>query len=121
MYKILDIKYHKNFVIAKLKGIDTVEQAQLLREKIVYCYRKDFGKLDKDSYFIADLISCEIKEDGVSLGKVVDVINTGSADLYEIKTPDKTSFYLPAVKENILSIDIQNKIIEVRLPKGLLE
>jgi 16S rRNA processing protein RimM len=120
-YKVLDVKYNKNFVIAKLKGIDTVEQAQLLREKIVYCYRKDFGKLKEGTYFVADLISCEVVENGVVLGKITDVINNGASDLYEIYTPDKTTIYLPAVKENILSVDIQNKIIEVRLPKGLLE
>ena len=120
-YQIQDLKYHKNFVILKLEGIDSANDAEKYKEKIVYCTREDIGELDNDSYFVTDLISCAIVENDVVLGKIEDVINTGASDIYEIRATDSTLFYLPAVKENIISVDIQNKIINVKLPKGLLE
>ncbi|MBO5453802.1 MAG: 16S rRNA processing protein RimM [Clostridia bacterium] len=120
-FRIQDLKYHKNFVILKLEGIDNANEAEKFKEKIVYCRRDDIGALDEDTFFIADLISCSVIENGVELGKVIDIINTGASDIYEIQTAEKSIFYLPAVKENIVSIDIQNKIIQVKLPKGLLE
>jgi len=120
-YFIEDLRYHKNFVILKLEGIENANEAEKYKEKIVYCTRDDIGELDENSFFITDLISCAVVENGVTLGVVEDVINTGASDIYEIKTPQNSMFYLPAVKENIISVDIQNKIIDVKLPKGLLE
>lgn len=120
-YCIEELRYQKNFVILKLKGIDDATKASEYKEKTVFCDKRDIGALNDDTYFVADLISCEIVEDGVVLGSVIDVINNGAADLYEIRQPDNTFFYLPAIKENILKVDIQNKIINVKLPKGLLE
>lgn len=120
-YSIEELRYQKNFVIVKLSGINDANKASEYKEKIVCCKREDLGVLEDDTFFVTDLISCKIIEDGNELGIVTDVINNGAADLYEIKQPDNTFFYLPAVKENILKVDIQNKIINVKLPKGLLE
>ena len=118
-YDIKDVKYQKSNIILKLQGIDTVEDADKMRDLIAYCDESQLGELPDDTYYIADLIGCEVFEGETFLGKVVDVFSSGGADLYEIKGKG-APVYLPAIKENILSVDIQNKIIKVKLPEGLI-
>lgn len=119
-YEIVDVKYQKANVILKFKGINTMEQAEKLKNFTAYCYKNQLADLEEDNYYIADLIGCEVYEEENVLGKVTDVIPAGGADLYEIKSEGKSAIYLPAIKENILKIDIKNKIINVKLPEGLI-
>lgn len=118
-YDIKDVKYQKSNIILKLQGIDTVEDAEKIRDLIAYCDESQLEELPEDTYYIADLIGCEVFEDENFLGQVVDVFSAGGADLYEIKGKG-APVYLPAIKENILSVDIKNKIIKVKLPEGLI-
>lgn len=117
-YEIENASVQKNSVLVKLEGVNNVNDAELLRDKTVYCERDAFGELPQDTYFVTDLIGCEVFTDGTSLGRVSDVVWAGGADVYEIK--GETTIYLPAIKENIISIDIKNKIIEAKLPEGLI-
>lgn len=118
-YDIKDVKYQKSNIILKLQGIDTVEEAEKLRDLTAYCEETQFEELPEDTYYIADLIGCEVYEGENLLGKVADVFSAGGADLYEIKGKG-APIYLPAIKENVLSVDIKNKIIKVKLPEGLI-
>ncbi|MCM1357510.1 MAG: ribosome maturation factor RimM, partial [Prevotella sp.] len=89
----------KNMVIAKLEGVDTPEQAEKLRNKILYMHRDDL-ELDDDTYFIQDLIGIEVKdvETGVIYGKIVDVMQTGANDVYVIKGSDR-EYLIPAIAD----------------------
>lgn len=118
-YDIKDVKYQKSNIILKLQGIDTVEEAEKLRDLTAYCEETQFEELPEDTYYIADLIGCDVYEGENLLGKVADVFSAGGADLYEIKGKG-APIYLPAIKENVLSVDIKNKIIKVKLPEGLI-
>lgn len=118
-YIIKDVKYQKSNIILKLEGIDTVEQAESLRDLIAYCYKNQLEELPENTYYIADLIGCEVYDDEELIGKITDVFSAGGADLYEIKGKG-APIYLPAIKENVLSVDIKNKIIKVKLPEGLI-
>lgn len=118
-YDIKDVKYQKSNIILKLQGIDTVEEAEKLRDLTAYCEETQLEELPEDTYYIADLIGCEVYEGENLLGKVADVFSAGGADLYEIKGKG-APIYLPAIKENVLSVDIKNKIIKVKLPEGLI-
>ena len=118
-YDIKDVKYQKSNIILKLQGIDTVEEAEKLRDLTVYCEVTQLEELPEDTYYIADLIGCDVYEGENLLGKVADVFSAGGADLYEIKGKG-APIYLPAIKENVLSVDIKNKIIKVKLPEGLI-
>ena len=118
-YDIKDVKYQKSNIILKLQGIDTVEEAEKLRDLTAYCEETQFEELPEDTYYIADLIGCEVYEGENLIGKISDVFSAGGADLYEIKGKG-APIYLPAIKENVLSVDIKNKIIKVKLPEGLI-
>lgn len=118
-YDIKDVKYQKSNIILKLQGIDTVEEAEKLRDLTAYCEETQLEELPEDTYYIADLIGCEVYEGENLIGKISDVFSAGGADLYEIKGKG-APIYLPAIKENVLSVDIKNKIIKVKLPEGLI-
>ena len=120
-YEIEEIKYHKNMVLAKLKGVDTMNDAELLKQSSVQIERKDAIHLEKDTYFIVDLIGLKvITDENEELGNIVDIFNTGSNDIYVVKDELGKQILLPAISEVIKSIDIENKKIIVHLMKGLV-
>ena len=118
-YFVNDVKYQKSNIILSLEGVDTVEKAEKLRDLIAYCEESQMEELPEDTYYIADLIGCKVYEEEQLLGEISDVFPAGGADLYEIKGKGP-KIYLPAIKENVLSVDIKNKIIKVKLPEGLI-
>lgn len=119
-YEVEGLKFLSNTVAMKLKGIDTEEAANKLRNFYMKVDRKSAVKLPKDSYFICDLIDLEVyDEKGLLLGTLRDVLQTGSNDVYVIQTTGK-DILVPALKEVVKLIDIKNKKIVVELPEGLI-
>lgn len=84
--EIEEVKYHKNMVLLKVKGIDDMNEAEKYKGLFLKIDRKDAKKLPKDTYFIADLIGLEVYTDeGELLGKVDDIFNSGANDVYVVK------------------------------------
>ena len=104
----------KNTVIAKLKGIDTPEQAEKLRNKILFMHRDDLV-LDENTYFIQDLIGMEVKhaDTGFVYGKITDVMQTGANDVYVIEGNGR-EYLVPAIPDVIISTDIDSGIMTIR-------
>lgn len=111
----------KNMVIAKIEGIDTHEQAEKLRNKILYMHRDDL-ELDDDTYFIQDLIGIEVKDvdTGFVYGKITDVMQTSANDVYVIRGNDK-EYLVPAIADVVISTDIENNLMTIRPLEGLFE
>ncbi len=121
VYEIERIRPQGNMVIAKLKGIDTPEQAQALRGRILYIDRDD-ADLPEGSYFVADLIGLEVRDEaGRSYGVISDVLQTGANDVYEIESNDGKLYYIPAIPSVILSTDIQGGIMVIYPMEGLFD
>lgn len=119
--EIEEVKYHKNQVLLKFKGIETIEQAELLRNGILEISREDAIPLEEGEYFIADLLESEVYSDeGEKLGILEDIYNTGSNDIYVVKNELGKSILLPGIPEVIKEIDVENKKIIVHLLKGLV-
>ena len=119
--EIEEVKYHKNQVLLKFKGIETVEQAEMLRNAILEIDRKDAIPLEEGEYFIADLLESEVYTDeGKMLGIVEDIFNTGSNDIYVVKNELGKSILLPRIKDVFKEIDVENKKIIVHLIEGLI-
>ncbi|MCK9216566.1 MAG: ribosome maturation factor RimM [Firmicutes bacterium] len=119
-FKVDYVKYLKNLVIVKLKGIDSVESAGEFSGKYIKVSREDAVKLPSDSYFICDLIDAEVfTVEGLYLGKIKDVIKTGSNDVYIVKN-DENEVLIPALKNIFKKIDIENSRLIVELPEGLM-
>ncbi|MBR3249439.1 MAG: 16S rRNA processing protein RimM [Clostridia bacterium] len=118
-YEIEEVKYHKNLVLLKFKNIDKIEQAEFLKNYYLEIDRKD-GVLEKGAYYIVDLIGLDVYTDtGELLGKLDDIYNTGSNDIYVVKTELGKQLLLPAIKDVIKEINLEEKKIIVHLLKGL--
>ena len=119
LMQVQSAKFQKNVVILKLKDVDDMTAAENLRNSIIMIERSK-KKLPENTYYIADLIGLDVYTDeGTLLGKVKDIYNTGANDIYSIETESK-EVLLPAIKEVIKQIDIENKKIIVHILKGLI-
>ena len=111
----------KNMVIAKLEGVDTPEQAEKLRNKLLYMHRDDL-ELDEDTYFIQDLIGIEVKDadTGFVYGKIADVMQTGANDVYVIEGNGR-EYLVPAIADVVISTDIDGNSMTIRALDGLFD
>ena len=113
-------RLQKNMLILKFKGIDNMNDAEDLRGSIIKVNRSK-NDLPEGTYYIADLIGLDVyTEDGNLFGKVTDIYNTGANDIYTVKTQDGKEVLLPAIKDVIKQVDIQNEKIIVHILKGLI-
>ena len=120
--EIEGVKFFKQFVILKFKGLDNINDIEKYRQKSMYVTRKNAVRLQRDEYFIADLIGLKVQdEDGKELGTVKDVIETGANDVYEVEMADGKSLLLPAIKQCILNVDVENGTMQVYVLEGLLD
>ncbi|NLU51684.1 MAG: 16S rRNA processing protein RimM [Clostridiaceae bacterium] len=119
-FRVTGARLHKNAVLIKLKGIDTMNDAEKFKGHDLWVERKHARILDEDEYFICDIIGLNVYEDNVFIGTVSDVLETGSNDVYVIKSDSgKKDLLLPALKSVVLSIDIEGKRMDVKVPEGL--
>lgn len=121
LLQIENARVHKNMVLAKFKGIDTPEAANLLRNNIIYIDRNDV-ELEEGTYFIQDLIGLKVinADTNEEYGNVTDVFQTGANDVYEVKNGDKTVL-IPAIPDVIVNIDIENSVLMIRPLEGLFD
>ena len=120
-YKVSSIRFHKNMFIAKLVGINTVEEAETFRNKFVQREIDEDEKLEEDTYYIKDLIGIEVYlEKGELFGKIKDVFETGANDVYVIKTMDEKEVLIPAIKSVVKDVDILNGKMIIELMEGLV-
>ena len=120
-YKVENVRYHKNMALLKLEGINNPEIAEMLKNSYLEIDREDAIPLEEGTYFIADLIGLDVYTDeGKLLGKVNDIYNTGSNDIYVIKDEFGKQILLPGIKEVIKDVQIENSKIIVHLIPGLI-
>lgn len=116
-YEVVSSRVHKTCVLAKLKGIDTPEEATLLRGKRVCIDRTDV-KLPKGTVFIADLLGCRVLDDeGREIGIIKDVLTMPSSDVYVIK--GEKNYMIPSVKEFVKEINVDEGFVRVHLIEGM--
>lgn len=110
---------HGNVVIAAIKGIDSIEEAEKYRNKVIYMSRKD-AKLSEGQYFITDLIGCAVfdADSEIKLGVISDVSQTGANDVWHIKRED-AEYLIPAIDEVVISVDVDKDRVVIRPLKGI--
>ncbi len=120
-FEVEHVRFSKNMVFLKLKGIDTIEEAENYRNLYIKRKRDKDEKLEVDTYYIVDLLGCRVYTDEQKeLGEVVDVFSTGSNDVYVVKDELGKQVLLPAIKDVIKNVDIENRTIIVHLLEGLI-
>lgn len=120
--KVEYCKFFKKFVFVKFEGLDDINEVEKYKRCPLLVTRDNAVELEEDEYFVADLLGLTIIDDsGVTIGKLENVIETGANDVYEVLTEDGGRILLPAIKECILDVDMEEGIILVHLMKGLAD
>lgn len=119
--EIQSVKFFKQFVILKFKGIDNINDIEKYKRCSLYVTREHAVPLEEDEYFIADMIGMEVcTEDGNIFGTLKDVIETGANDVYVIENAEHGEVPVPAIKECIRSVDIEKGQMMIHLMDGLI-
>ena len=120
--EIQGVKFFKQMVILKFKGIDNINDIEKYKGKSLYVTREHAVKLKKDEYFIADLIDMQVMlEDGTEFGTLTDVMKTGANDVYCIQTEKYGEVLVPAIGECICQVDVEARKMVIHLMPGLVE
>lgn len=119
--EIEEVKFFKQMAILKFRGVDTLDDAAKYRQARLYVTRENAVKLEKDEYFIADLIGAGVYDESDCLiGSLEDVMATGANDVYVIRMTDGRELLLPAIRQCVLDVDVEHGRIKVHVLEGLL-
>lgn len=120
--EIEGVKFFKQYVILKFKGFDNINDIEKYKSKSLYVTRANAVRLRRNEYFIADLIDIEVYDENENhLGTLFNVIETGANDVYEVRMENGKEVLIPAIKQCILSVDIEDRKMVVHLLDGLLD
>jgi len=118
--KIEKIWRHKQFVIAKFKSYNTIDKAKRLKNRYLLISEDELAELEEGTYYIFELEGLYVYlENGELLGKIKEVLQPGANDVYVVENEDKT-YYIPAIKDVVLSTDIKKNKMIIRPMEGLL-
>ena len=122
-YEILKARIHKNCIIASVEGVPTINEAELLKNKVVTIEREALGELPEGTYYIADLEGLQVRTmEGRVLGVIDEIIKTGSNDVYVLKeTENGKPVLIPVIDEVVKEVNIDEGYVLVELLKGLID
>ena len=121
--KVVSSRVHGNLALVKLEGVDTVEAATALRNKVLYMKRSD-AKIPAGSYFIAELTDCRVidaDDEEKCYGILSDVSETGANDVWHIKADDGKEYLIPAIPPAVIDANVETGIIKIRPLKGIFD
>ena len=120
--EIQSVRFFKNLVILKFKGIDNINDIEMYKGKDLLVTREDAVPLEEGEYFIADLLDLDVYSDeDEKIGILYDVMQTGANDVYVVKTEEGKEILLPAIDECILDINLEESRMTVHIMEGLLD
>lgn len=119
--EISRVQPHGNIALVSFKGVSTIEEAEKLRNSVIYIDRNDVS-LPEGRYFIDDLIGCNVTDadTGNLLGKISDISETGANDVWHITNNGK-EYLVPAIDEVIVSVNVEEKSAVLRPMKGIFD
>ncbi|MDR0314952.1 MAG: ribosome maturation factor RimM [Oscillospiraceae bacterium] len=119
--EVLSARVHGNIVLLKLEGVDTVQKASALRERILFIKKSD-AKLAPDDFFIQELIGCAVidADSKKEYGELCYVSYTGANDVWHIKKDDR-EYLIPAIADVVIKTDVEAGVIEIRPLRGIFD
>ena len=122
LLEIESVKFLKQFVILKFRGMDDISDVERFRQKSLFVPRKWAVPLRRDEYFVADLVGIKVvDEEDKTVGILKDVLSTGANDVYVIGMENGKEVLIPAIKQCILKVDVEAGYIRVHFMEGLLD
>lgn len=119
---IQSVRFFKNMVIMKFKGINNINDIERYKGKDLLIRREQAVSLQKDEYFICDIIGAKVVSDeGEEIGELKEVLQTGANDVYVVKTTQGKEVLFPVIKSCVLEVDTEEKKVTVHILPGLLD
>ena len=118
---LVSARQQKNVAILKFAEITTVEQAEELKNKVIYCNRDD-AHIDDSKHYLVDIIGCYVVDVDTEeeYGKIVDVLNYGASDIYDVESWGKHTL-IPAIPDVIKEINTEYQVVRIKPMKGLFD
>ena len=120
LMEIQGVKFFKQFVIVKFKGIDDINDVEKYKGKSLLVSREDAVSLEEDEYYIADLIGMKVYTEDGEFGVLKDVIETGANEVYVVESPEHGEVLIPAIQDCILDVNVEEQTMKVHLLEGLI-
>ena len=118
--EVQSVKFFKQFVILKFRGTDNINDIEIYKGKSLLVPREDAVELEENEYYIADLIGMEVVTDEGEFGILRDVMETGANEVYIIDSKEHGEVLIPAIRDCILDVDVENRRMKIRLMDGLI-
>ena len=121
--KVVRCRAHKNMILMQLSGVESLDAAEALRNRMLYIRRSD-AHLAEGVWFIEELLGCAALDADApekSYGTVTDIVKTGANDVWQITAPDGKDYLIPAIKDVVISADVANDRVFIRPLKGIFE
>ena len=118
--EIQSVKFFKQFVIVKFKGIDNINDIERYKGRSLLVSREDAVELDKDEYYIADLIGIDVFTEEGHFGVLRDVMETGANEVYIVDSDSHGEVLIPAIRQCVLNVDPEENRMTVRIMDGLI-
>ena len=116
-----DVWYQKGLVCLKLKDIDDMDKAESFKDTYISIVEDQLRVLPENSYYLFDLEGMDVySNNGDYIGKISEIYQTGANDVYEVKN-NKNSYLIPAIKDVVKSVNVQDKKMIINVIEGLLE
>ena len=113
---------HKNFLLVKFEGIDSVEEAEKLKNLQIKIDSDEVGELEENEFYFHQIIGCEVfDENDKNLGEIIDILTPGANDVWVIKGENGKEILIPYIEDVVKKIDLTNKKVNIEVMEGLID
>ena len=113
---------HKNFLLVKFEGIDSVEEAEKLKNLQIKIDSDEVGELEENEFYFHEIIGCQVfDENDRNLGEIIDILTPGANDVWVIKGENGKEILIPYIEDVVKKIDITNKKVNIEVMEGLID
>ncbi|MGY3782555.1 ribosome maturation factor RimM [Gemella taiwanensis] len=113
---------HKNNLLVKFVGIDSIEEAEKLKNLQIKIDSENIGELEENEFYFHEIIGCEVfDENGKSLGEISEILTPGANDVWVIKSQNGKEILIPYIEDVVKKIDVKNKKIDIEVMEGLID
>lgn len=113
---------HKNFLLVKFEGIDSVEEAEKLKNLQIKIDSDEVGELEENEFYFHEIIGCQVfDENDRNLGEIIDILTPGANDVWVIKGEEGKEILIPYIEDVVKQIDITNKKVNIEVIEGLID
>ena len=113
---------HKNFLLVKFEGIDSVEEAEKLKNLQIKIDSDEVGELEENEFYFHEIIGCQVfDENDRNLGEIIDILTPGANDVWVIKGEEGKEILIPYIEDVVKQIDITSKKVNIEVMEGLID